>query len=109
MEILSEPVEEYLRALSRTQHRSDVLEEMEERARDQGFPIVGPAVGRLLELQARTIAATRVMELGSGYGYSAYWFARAVGPGGLVVCTDGDERNRDAAEGYLTRAGLWDR
>jgi predicted O-methyltransferase YrrM len=49
------------------------------------------------------------MELGSGYGYSAYWFARAVGPDGEVVCTDGDPRNADLAEGYLRTAGVWDR
>jgi predicted O-methyltransferase YrrM len=49
------------------------------------------------------------MELGSGYGYSAYWFARAVGPDGAVVCTDGAPDNAALAEQYLGRAGLWDR
>jgi predicted O-methyltransferase YrrM len=49
------------------------------------------------------------MELGSGYGYSAYWFARAVGAGGAVVCTDGDPGNAELAEGYLSKAGVWDR
>jgi predicted O-methyltransferase YrrM len=49
------------------------------------------------------------MELGSGYGYSAYWFARAVGPDGEVVCTDGDPENARLADGYLSTAGLWDR
>jgi predicted O-methyltransferase YrrM len=50
-----------------------------------------------------------VIELGSGFGYSAYWFTRAVGAGGRVVCTDGDAANRDLAEGFLARAGRWDR
>jgi predicted O-methyltransferase YrrM len=49
------------------------------------------------------------MELGSGYGYSAYWFASAVGPDGEVVCTDGDPENAGLAEGYVRTAGLWDR
>jgi predicted O-methyltransferase YrrM len=49
------------------------------------------------------------MELGSGYGYSAYWFARAVGPDGEVVCTDGDPGNAKLAEEYLSKAGVWDR
>jgi caffeoyl-CoA O-methyltransferase len=49
------------------------------------------------------------MELGSGYGYSAYWFARAVGPDGDVVCTDGDPANAKLAEDYLTTAGMWKR
>ena len=49
------------------------------------------------------------MELGSGFGYSAYWFSRAVGPSGEVVCTDGDPKNAAAAEDYLTRSGFWGR
>jgi hypothetical protein len=30
------------------------------------------------------------MELGLGYGYSAYWFTLALGQPGEVICTDGD-------------------
>jgi predicted O-methyltransferase YrrM len=108
-QIAGPAVEAYLVELSAAQHRSDVLEEMEERARRDGFPIVGPAVGRFLELCARAVGARRVVELGSGYGYSAYWFARAVGAEGSVVCTDGDPANAAAAEDYLGRAGVWDR
>jgi caffeoyl-CoA O-methyltransferase len=62
-----------------------------------------------LEILARAIGARRVFELGSGFGYSAYWFARAVGAGGVVFCTDGDPANRDAAADNLTAAGLWNR
>jgi caffeoyl-CoA O-methyltransferase len=50
-----------------------------------------------------------VMELGSGFGYSAYWFARAVGPGGEVRCTDGDPANAEAGASFRARAGLGDR
>lgn len=102
-------VQAYLVELSKAQHRHEVLDEMEERAARDGFPIVGPAVGRFLELAARSVGARRVMELGSGFGYSAYWFARAVGPEGEVICTDGDAGNARDAQDYLTRAGVWDR
>lgn len=102
-------VHNYLTDLAAAQHHDPVLTEMEARASEHGFPIVGRAVGRYLELAARSIGARRVMELGSGYGYSAYWFARAVGQDGEVVCTDGDPDNATLAEGYLRRAGLWDR
>ena len=74
-----------------------------------GFPIVGRNVGVMLELLARVVGARRVMELGSGFGYSAYWFARAVGEGGEVHCTDGDEKNARKAEDFLGRAGLGER
>jgi predicted O-methyltransferase YrrM len=86
-----------------------VLREMELVAAERSFPIVGPQVGRLLYVLARTIDARRVVELGSGFGYSAYWFARAVGPAGQVVLTEGSaERAAEAVE-YLERGGLSDR
>jgi len=82
---------------------------MEAEATRRGFPIVGRNVGVTLEVLARSIGARRVMELGSGFGYSAYWFARAVGPGGEVHCTDGDAANTEAGASFLARAGLGDR
>ena len=57
-----------------------VLAEMEALAKQNNFPIVNRLVGVFLETQAKMINAKRVFEFGSGYGYSAYWFAKAVGP-----------------------------
>jgi caffeoyl-CoA O-methyltransferase len=107
--LLPKEVDDHLTDLAAAQHRDQTLTEMEARAEELGFPIIGRAAGRFLELQARAIGAMRVMELGSGYGYSAYWFARAVGEDGEVVCSDGDPENARLAESYLRRAGLWDR
>lgn len=106
---MGEDVERYLTQRAESEHGDVVLADMEARAAEHGFPIVGRASGRYLELAARSVGARRVMELGSGYGYSAYWFARAVGPTGKVVCTEGDAANAALAEEYLVRAGLWDR
>lgn len=106
---MDDAVENYLTDLAETEHGDPVLTEMEAKAAERGFPIVGRATGRYLEFAARAIGARRVMELGSGYGYSAYWFARAVGPDGQVVCTDGNPANAEQAESYLTAAGLWGR
>jgi caffeoyl-CoA O-methyltransferase len=107
--ILDDRVGDFITALAHQEHDHPVLGDMERRAAEHGFPIVGHAVGRLLELQARMVGARRVFELGSGYGYSAYWFARAVGAGGEVHCTDGDPANAALAEDHLRRAELWDR
>jgi predicted O-methyltransferase YrrM len=70
---------------------------------------VGRLVGVTMELLARAVQARRVLELGSGFGYSAYWFARAVGPGGEVHMTEGDAENQRRAVEQLGRAGLGDR
>jgi predicted O-methyltransferase YrrM len=97
-------MEERLRRLD-----DPVLLEMEAHAEEHGFPIVGRNVGVTLEVLARSVGARRIMELGSGFGYSAYWHARAVGTGGDVHLTDGDPENEVQAADYLKRAGLADR
>jgi predicted O-methyltransferase YrrM len=83
-----------------------VVVEMERLATERGFPIVGPQVGRLLLMLARSIDAKHVLELGSGFGYSAWWFATAVGPEGRVILTEGSQDNADLARGFLDRAGF---
>jgi caffeoyl-CoA O-methyltransferase len=98
-------VEEYIRDLL-ARHDEPVLLEMEADARESGFPAVGRIVGVVLELLARSIGAKRVFELGSGFGYSGYWFARAIGADGELHLTDGDPENERKALDYLGRAGL---
>lgn len=107
-DILDQRVDTYLKELA-SAHDEPVLLEMEALAEEKGFPIVGRLSGMFLEVMALAIGADRVFEMGSGFGYSAYWFTRAVGPDGTVYCTDGDQGNRDQAETFLTRAGRWDR
>ena len=87
----------------------EILAEMEEHARAESFPIVGPAVGGWLALFARAVDARRVFEFGSGFGYSAYWFARALPADGEVVLTEVDGDELDLAREFFGRAGLTDR
>lgn len=101
-------IEGYMRSLMKqTDH--PVLIEMEELARLKKFPIIHRLVGVFLETQAKMINAKRVFEFGSGYGYSAYWFARAVSADGYVICSDGDSMNCERAKEYLSAAALWER
>jgi caffeoyl-CoA O-methyltransferase len=83
-----------------------VLLEMEAEAAARSFPIVGRNVGVTLEVLARAAGSRRVIELGSGFGYSGYWHARAVGEQGELHLTDGDPQNERKAMDYLKRAGL---
>ena len=108
LQIVHEDVERYMGTLQ-SRHDGPVLLEMEKEGSERGFPIVGRLVGVTIEVLARAIGARRIFELGSGYGYSAYWFARAAGSDGEVHCTDGDPENEKKAADYLGRAGLWDR
>jgi caffeoyl-CoA O-methyltransferase len=107
IQIVDPQIEEYLRTTFGGEH--PMANEMEAEADERSFPIVGRAVGVTLEALAHSVGARRILELGSGYGYSAYWFARAVGDGGEVHMTEGDARNQDRAMEYLGLAGLADR
>jgi predicted O-methyltransferase YrrM len=107
VDIVTPEIDRYLHELANPD--DPVLREMELVAAERSFPIVGPQVGRLLHLLARSIGARRVIELGSGFGYSAYWFARAVGEQGEVVLTEGSQERADEADDFLRRGGLRDR
>ena len=104
--IIEENTERYMRALL-DRHDDAVLLEMEAHAAEHGFPIVNRHAGVTLEILARLKGAQRICELGSGYGYSGYWFARSGAQ--EIHLTDGDPENAAKAKGYLTRAGLWDK
>lgn len=87
--------------------RNAELQAMEERAARTNFPIVGPASGQFCYMLARMIGARRVFELGSGYGYSTAWFARAVqeNGGGSVHHVVWNEQLSQDARQYLTALG----
>src|SRR4029453_4733470 len=91
-------------------HDDPILTEMEAVAAQRSFPIIGPVVGRFLYQTTLIRRATRIFELGSGYGYSTLWFAKAVQRlgGGEIFHTDGDRQNSDQARSYLSRAGVGD-
>jgi predicted O-methyltransferase YrrM len=57
--------------------RNELLLSLEKEARKEGIPIVGPVVGELLYILARTAGAVRILELGTATGYSAIFLASA--------------------------------
>ena len=104
-ELLPKQVRDYLDAL--VPARSPELQEMEAYAREHDFPIIGPACGHLCYQIARMMGARRVFELGSGYGYSTAFFARAVkeNGGGVVHHVVWDNGLSQQARGHLARLG----
>lgn len=107
MPIIDPTLQQYLEGLAYASE--PVLDEMHALAKERDFPIVGPQVGRLLYVLAKTSGARRVFELGSGFGYSAWWFCKAMGPEGRVVLTDASRENCDLASNFLGRAGFGER
>jgi len=106
MEVLPEQTARFVRAAA--PEPDDVQAEMAEYAAEHDFPTVGHGVGATLRLLARLVDARRVFEFGSGYGYSAYWFAGALPADGEVVLTEHDEDELDMAREYMARGGFDD-
>ncbi len=107
-----DPISERLRAYLNelVPPREDEMKAMEVHAKESGFPIIGPACGYVCYQVARMIKAKRVFELGSGYGYSTAWFARAVkeNGGGEVHHVVWDEELSRQAGKHLERLGFAD-
>ena len=104
MDITPPEIDLYLQGLLPARHK--IFLEMEERALRDDFPAIGPQAGILLELLARSIRAKHIIDLGSGYGYSALWLARALPEDGIVILTEQDEENIKDARRYFEVMGF---
>jgi caffeoyl-CoA O-methyltransferase len=89
--------------------RTELLRELEEEAADQGIPIVGPVVGRLLYLLARLSKAGRILELGTATGYSAIFMGAACRENpARIISLEIDPGMARRARSNIARAGLSD-
>jgi caffeoyl-CoA O-methyltransferase len=102
-EVLTDEIARFVRAVG--PEPDETLREMDEYAEAQGFPHVGPEVGAFLRFVARLADAERIFEFGSGYGYSAYWFAEVLPDEGEIVLTEVDEDELDLAREYMAAGG----
>ncbi len=103
-EMIAQP-EAYFRGMIPA--RSELLKSMEEEARREDIPIVGPVVGELLYLLARVAGARRILELGTATGYSAIFLAEAcAATGGQLTAMELDQALARRATANLASAGL---
>ena len=86
----------------------DALSAALEASRAGGLPeiAVSASQGKLLCLQARAMAAKRILEIGTLGGYSAIWLARALPPGGRLITLEYNPKHAEVARANLARAGL---
>lgn len=107
-DLIAPSVAAYLERLVPPRHSE--LARMETNARETDFPIIGPAAAHFCYLIVRLIGARSVFELGSGFGYSTAWFARAVSEngGGEVHHVVWDDDLSTRARRHLQQLGLVD-
>lgn len=91
-------------------NEDDVLREVRADIEQRGPQIqVSAEAGRLLALLVRLAGATRILELGTLFGYSGIWMARELPPGGHLDTVEIDPLHAAAAEHWFERAGLAER
>jgi caffeoyl-CoA O-methyltransferase len=103
--VITDPaLNDYMLAL--TPPRDKILAEMEALAKEKNFPIIGPLCGRFLAQLTMIKNPKVIVEMGSGFGYSAYWFAKAAGQKTKIYCSDGSEENKNKALQFFKRGKI---
>lgn len=87
--------------------RDGVLRNLEKHAESHNVPILGPHVGSLLSVTARSINAKNILEVGTATGYSGIWLAKAAASNsGRLVTIENDPEMKRIAEKSFEKAGL---
>ena len=83
-----------------------IVAEMEADAEENRVPIADREVALFLEITARAIGATRILDIGMAIGYAVVHLAHAMDDDGLIVTIEPNDEMIRRAEDYLTRAGV---
>lgn len=87
--------------------RDELLLELEEEAHRENIPIIGPVVGSLLQLLARSTGSRNILELGTATGYSGLFLARACAElQGTLVTLESDPKMAERARENFRRDGV---
>lgn len=82
-----------------------LLLELEQHGRKDDIPIVTRETGRFLSVIVHMMQANRILEIGTGYGYSTLWMALAQPPVGKIWTIDPNAERTEIALSYFRRAG----
>ena len=85
---------------------SPSLAAIETAAEPLGIPIVDRDSGRVLQVLAA--GRSRIVEVGTAYGFSTLWLALGQPADGTIVTIDPDRERTDLARGWWRQAGIAD-
>src|SRR5581483_9940791 len=95
----SETIAAYLEALH--PHPNPVLLELEQHARKDGVAIPARETGRLLSTIVHAMQASRILEIGTAYGYATLWMALAQPRLGRIWTIEPDAARSAVAHAYF--------
>ncbi len=89
----------------------DLLKQMPVEAEAKGIPLIhiSPEQGKFLQVMMAATNAKKVLEVGSLFGYSTLWMARALPANGKLIALELSKLHADTTRENLVRAGLSDR
>ncbi|MBV9263829.1 MAG: class I SAM-dependent methyltransferase [Candidatus Eremiobacteraeota bacterium] len=91
-----------LEALQRSPH--PLLVEVEQRAAADGVASISRPMGRFLSTVVTAMQANRILEVGTGYGYSTLWMAFAQPPAGRIWTVEAEAFRAGVALDFFRRA-----
>ncbi|HEY3342761.1 MAG TPA: O-methyltransferase [Anaerolineae bacterium] len=86
----------------------ELLRKMPAEAERQGVPMIhiSPEQGKFLQVLIKAVNATKVLEIGSLFGYSTLWMARALPVGGRLIALEMNPLHVQVIRRNVERAGL---
>ncbi len=100
---VSEAVAAYLEAVH--PQPNPLLLELERQASNDGVPIPARETGRLLSTVVHAMQASRILEIGTAYGYATLWMALAQPRLGRIWTIEADAALTAVALSYFKAAG----
>ncbi|HTR28706.1 MAG TPA: O-methyltransferase [Puia sp.] len=106
---LFEAVDEYIGALFAREDRALIA--ARQTISDSGIPdaSISPSQGSFLRLMARSVRASRILELGTFGAYSTIWLAKGLSMPGKLITVEANPVHAEMAKANIERAGLVDR
>jgi caffeoyl-CoA O-methyltransferase len=86
-----------------------LMRELEALGERDGVPIISREVGRFLSVMVSSMLAGNVLELGTAYGCSTLWMARAQPETGRIWTIDPDTARTQIARSFFERAKVAER
>jgi predicted O-methyltransferase YrrM len=80
--------------------------ELEALAERDNIPIIDREVGQYLSVMVSCMLAGNILEIGTAYGCSTLWMARAQPETGRIWTIDPDVKRTEIARGFFQRAGV---
>jgi predicted O-methyltransferase YrrM len=106
---ITEPLYDYI--VATFAQEDDLLKAMPADAEKRGIPLINisPEQGKFLQVLMGALGAKRVLEVGSLFGYSTLWMARALPTDGKLVTIELSPLHADATRENIAKAGLSDK